>query len=259
MENGSEKFSILRITGEGRNRDEGLLAREFPLTVVLNNEELVTLLCSPSDLKYLAVGFLYSEGLLSNKEDIKKLVADEQNGIIRIETTRIKESNPDLFRRILTSACGRGISFYSETDTTSYRVTSDIKIPAEAVFNLVNQFQHESHLYSATRGVHSAALCDSKSLLVFSEDIGRHNAIDKIFGRCLLEDIPISDRIIITSGRISSEILHKVAKRGIPIVISISVPTNLAVRIAEDLGITLVGMVIGKRRMNVYCHHWRVI
>ena len=110
----------------------------------------------------------------------------------------------------------------------------------------------------ATHGVHSAALCDTENILVFSEDIGRHNAIDKIFGKCLLEDIPTDDRVIITSGRISSEILHKVAKKGIPIIISISVPTNLGVRIADSLGITLIGSVRVKK-INVYTNDWRIM
>ena len=93
--------------------------------------------------------------------------------------------------------------------------------------------------------------------MAFSEDIGRHNAIDKIFGKCLLEDIATDDRVVITSGRISSEILHKVAKRGIPIIISISAPTNLGVRIADNWGMTLISSVRGKR-MNVCTNDWRV-
>jgi len=105
--------------------------------------------------------------------------------------------------------------------------------------------------------VNSAALGDRKSILVFDEDIGRHDAIDKIFGKCLLENITTDDRIIITSGRISSEILHKVAKRGIPIIVSISAPTNLGVEIADKLGITLIASVRGKK-MNVYTNDWRV-
>jgi len=110
----------------------------------------------------------------------------------------------------------------------------------------------------ATHGVHSAALCDRKSILIFSEDIGRHNAIDKIFGKCLLENIPTDNRAVITSGRITSEILHKVARRGIPIIISISAPTNLGVRIADSLGITLLGFVRGKR-INAYTNDWRIV
>ena len=133
-----------------------------------------------------------------------------------------------------------------------------MEILTDEVFALVNEFQHGSEVYLATGGVHSAALCNNKGILVFEDDIGRHNAIDKIFGKCLLEDISTNDRVVITSGRISSEILHKVAKRGIPIIISISAPTNLGVRIADNLGITLISSVRGKR-MNVCTNDWRVV
>ncbi|NVL92945.1 MAG: formate dehydrogenase accessory sulfurtransferase FdhD, partial [Desulfobacterales bacterium] len=119
------------------------------------------------------------------------------------------------------------------------------------------QFQQYSKIYRITHGVHSAALCDAKNILVFADDIGRHNAIDKIFGQCLLEDIPTNDRIILTSGRISSEILLKVAKRNIPIIISKSAPTYLGVKLADDLGITLIGFVRGKK-MNAYANDWRI-
>jgi len=122
---------------------------------------------------------------------------------------------------------------------------------------LVREFQGSSDIYVATHGVHSAALCDTKSILVLSEDIGRHNAIDKIFGECILEGISTNDRIIVTSGRVSSEVIHKVAKRGVPIIISLSVPTDLGVRIADDLRITLIGFVRGKR-MKIYTHAGRV-
>ena len=259
MENEVERFPILRLTREGRSSIEKVVARELPVTIILNNRELVTLLCSPTELKYLAIGFLSSEGLLKSKDEIKKITVDDQRGVVRVETEEDKEFARDvLFKRVISSGCGRGASFYSAADAASQKVESQMEISTDEVFALVNEFQHGSEVYLATGGVHSAALCDRKSMLVFSEDIGRHNAIDKIFGKCLLEDIPTDEHMIITSGRISSEILHKVAKRGIPIIISISVPTNLGVRIATDLGITLIGFVRGKR-MNVYTNDWRIV
>jgi FdhD protein len=253
-----EVFPIVQFTKEGRSSIDGVVAREFPVTIILNDQELVTLLCSPKDLKYLVVGFLFSEGLLKSKDEIKKIIIDSQRGVVRLETVPGEGFTPDnLFKRIISSGCGRGASFYSAADTSSQKIESRMEITSDEVFALVSEFQHSSELYLITHGVHSAALCDRKDILVFSEDIGRHNAIDKIFGKCLLEDIPTDDRVIITSGRISSEILHKVAKRSIPIVISISVPTNLGVRVADSLGITLVGAVRGKK-MNVYTNEWRV-
>jgi len=258
MENEVERFPILRLTREGRSSIEDEVARELPVTIILNNEELVTMLCSPEHLDYLAVGFLSSEGLLTSKDEIKQVLVDSEIGIVRLETVIAKESPQDmLFKRIISSGCGRGASFYSAADVSSQKVESRTSISTDEIFALVNEFQHGSELYLATHGVHSAALCDAKSILVFGEDIGRHNAIDKIFGKCLLEDIPTSDRIMITSGRISSEILHKVAKKGIPIIISVSVPTNLGVRIADNLGITLIGSVRGGK-INVYTNDWRV-
>lgn len=260
MENEVEKFPILRLTKEGQQSIiEDVVAREFPVTIVLNNEELVTLLCSPSKLDYLAAGFLSSEGFLKSREEIKGIRVDEQRGVVRVETHGDKDPDPDvLFKRIISSGCGRGASFYSAADVDNQKVDSLTEISVEEIFTLANEFQHGSPLYLKTGGVHSAALCDRKSMLLFAEDIGRHNAIDKIFGECLLKDIPTRDRIIISSGRITSEILHKIAKKGIPIIISVSQPTNLGVRIADSLGITLVCSVKG-RRMNVFTNSWRVI
>jgi len=258
MENEVERFPVLRFTREGRSSIEDEVARELPVTIVLNDQELVTMLCSPTNLEYLVVGFLSSEGLLTSKDEIKKIIVDSERGVVRLETVETKEFAQDvLFKRIISSGCGRGASFYSSADAVSQKVDSRTEISTNEVFALVNEFQHGSKLYLATHGVHSAALCDTNHILVFSEDIGRHNAIDKIFGKCLLEDIPTDNRIIITSGRVSSEILHKVAKKGIPIIISISVPTNLGVRIADDLGITLIGSVKGNK-INVYTNDWRV-
>jgi len=253
-----EKFTVSRVTREDRGEIETAVAREFPLTIILNDEELVTLLCSPQHLNYLAVGFLASEGLIDSKDEIKKVIIDDHRGVVRVETEPTQKSAHELiFKRIISSGCGRGASFYSMADASSQKVDSRMTMAADEIFTLVSKFQHGSELYLATHGVHSAALCDGANILVFSEDIGRHNAIDKIFGKCLLEGIPTESRAIITSGRVTSEILHKITKRGIPIIISISEPTNLGVSIAGTLGITLVASAWVKR-MNVYTGGWRI-
>lgn len=255
-----ESFPVIRITEEGSRGDlEEAVAREMPLTIVLNNKELVTLLCYPVDLKYLAVGFLASEGLVNAKDEIRRVTVDDERGLVRVTTSAREEIDPDLiFKRVISSGCGRGASFYSAADTADLKVNSDVRISAREIFTLVKEFQHASHLYLKTHAIHSAALCDGTNMLVFAEDIGRHNAIDKIFGRCLLEDIPTENRTVVTSGRITSEILHKIAKRNIPILISISSPTNLGVSIADSLGITLIASVRGKK-MNVYTGTQRVV
>ena len=253
-------FPICRVTKEGKKDTEDLVTRELPLTIILNNRELATVLCSPPDLKYLAVGFLASEGLVKSKDEIKKITVDSHRGVVRVETGEDKELARELiFKRFITSGCGRGASFYSAVDVQGQaRVESQIVVSAREVFSLVKDFQQCSRVYRATGGVHSAALCDTASILIFAEDIGRHNAIDKIFGHCLLKDIPTGERMIVTSGRITSEILLKVAKRNIPVIISKSAPTDLAVKLASDLGITLIGFVRGKR-MNAYTNDWRIV
>jgi len=256
----TERFPILRFTEQGRNETEDIVTKETPVTIILNDRELVTLLCSPTNLEYLAIGFLFSEGLLKSKDEIKKIIADERRGVVRVETEKNKEFTGELlFKPLIASSGGRGASFYSASDIQDKaKVESQIAVAPDEVFALVNEFQHRSRVFKATGGVHSAALCDTEGILVFSEDIGRHNAIDKVFGECILTDIPTDDRMIITSGRVSSDILLKVAKRKIPILISKSAPTDLGVRLADDLGITLIGFVRGKR-MNVYTNRWRVV
>ncbi len=253
-----ETLPVRRITKEGESSTEQVVAREILVTIFFNGQELATLLCSPKDLNYLAVGFLVSEGLLKSKDEIKKMEVDDWLGVVRIETKGGSVPESRLFaKRLIASGCGGAATFYSVDDATIPKVESRMTISADDVFELANKFQHSSEVYLATHGVHSAALCDGKSMVVFNEDIGRHSAIDKIFGKCLLEDIPTENRLIMSSGRITSEILHKVARRGIPIIISISAPTSLGVKIADELGITLIGSVKGKK-MNVYTHDWRV-
>jgi len=253
-----DKVPILRVIKESQKQVEDTVVTEFHLTIVLNNRELVTLLCSPAKLDFLTIGFLYSEGLINSKDVIKDIVLDPERGIINVTTKEpIKSPEDILSRRIIASSGGKGSSSLSAVHPRS-RIDSQIHISPPEVLNLIQEFVHHSELFAATGGVHSAALCDTKAILVFSEDIGRHNAIDKIFGECIVKDIPTHNRLLITSGRVSSEILLKVAKRNIPILISKSAPTNLGVKLANDSGITLIGFV-REKRMNVYTHTWRLV
>jgi len=255
----TEIVSVLRIRDREQTEMEDVVVREFPLTIILNNQELVTLLCSPTNLKYLALGFLASEGLIRSREEVKSILLDDRRGVVRVQTDGSPDIAGDLiFKRFITSGCGKGAAFYSVADAAdAAMVESETRISASQVFAMMREFQDRSEVFRNTGGVHSAAMTDGERILIFSDDIGRHNAIDKIFGECLWENTPTEDRVIVTSGRISSEILFKVAKRGIPIIISRSAPTDLAVRTALDLGITLIGFVRGQR-MNVYANNWRV-
>jgi FdhD protein len=258
MNNEVEKVPVFKFIGDSGNATEDVVVREFPLTIILDNRELVTLLCSPSDLNYLAVGFLYSEGLISSKDDIKRVLVDDVRGLVQVETAKSKSDTDEVSKRYIGSSGGRGLSFYTSGSASGLaRVDSSLHVSASDIMSLHHEFQHRSEVFQATGGVHSAALCDAGHILVFSEDVGRHNAVDKVFGKCLMEDISTRDRIIAASCRISSEILLKVARRNIPILASKSAPTDLGVKLAKDLGVTLIGFVRGQR-MNVYANEWRL-
>jgi len=258
MQDKVETVSIRRHAGDSTTDLEDVIVREFPLTIILNDQEMVTLLCTPDRLKELAVGFLFSEGLLQSRDEIKSITIHEGTGVARVQTAGGKEiAGEALFRRLITSGCGRGASFYSATDVDGQKVESPLTVTITSILNLARQFQLRSETFRTTGGVHSAALCDGSAILAFAEDIGRHNAMDKVFGECLLRDIRTEDRMVLTSGRISSEIILKVARRKAPVLVSRSAPTSMGVRLALDLGITLVGFARGKRA-NVYANGWRV-
>jgi FdhD protein len=255
-----KEVHTIRIESEKGVALPSRIVVEFPLTIILNDEQLVTLLCSPSDLEALAVGFLLSEGLIGGGEDIEELLLDEKRGIVRVRTRERLDPARRLFmKRVLTTGCGSGLTFYSfaDVDLKKSRITSDLTVSVREIMSLNDRFQVHSEIYRDTHGVHSAALCDRENMLVFTEDIGRHNAVDKIFGRCAREEIPLGNRIVIISGRISSEILFKVARRNIPVLVSKSVPTDMGVALARDFDMTLVGFARGKR-MQIYAGEERI-
>jgi FdhD protein len=249
--NNTKTISTLLITPHDRLKTYSKIVREFSIKIILNGQDLVTLLCSPGDPQYLAVGFIQSQGLIKSKDDIKKIIFDKP-GFVRIETRESVNISPG---SILTSSGGKSTNFIK---IKKLDIDSQIKLSAALIFSLMEKFERRSRIFKETGGVHSAALCNIKGILVFKEDIGRHNAIDKVFGQCLLQDIATRECFVITSGRVSSEILYKVAQRNIPILVSKNAPTDLGVKLAKDLGITLVGFVRGMN-MNVYTSDWRIV
>ncbi len=253
-----ETFTITRIRENIRETAEDVVAQEVPFTLNLGEKELVTLLCSPFDLDDLARGLLFTSGLIKNLSEIKRITMDRQHWSCYIEVTNREVENL-MFKRLYTSGCGRGTLFYNALDIMHRtKIISEFKINSAAVEGLMLDFQRRSEVYLKTGGAHSAALADGNGILVFREDIGRHNAIDKAIGCALLQDRPFKDSILITSGRISSEVVFKAKKCGIPIIISRAAATNQAVRLAREMDLTLVGFARG-RRMNVYSAEERIV
>ncbi len=250
---------ILRIEGGDRLETDDEVISEFQLTIVFNGQELVTLACSPTMLDFLAVGFLLSEGFIRSKDDIKKIDIDNDKWVVKVEAQEIEKGVGSIFkRRFIASGGARGAALYKDGGMDDYQlVRSENMLDFGWITEKMDEFKKRSDIFKSTGGAHSAALCDESGIKLFAEDIGRHNAIDKVFGRCLLDGIETGDKILLTSGRVSSEIVLKVAKRGVPFLISKAAPTDLGVKLSEKLGITLVGFVRGDR-MNVYSHGWRV-
>ncbi len=239
---------------------EDIVIREYPFTIILNGQRVITLLCSPKGLDYLSVGFLLSEGLIQKKEDIIDLKINKDKGIAEIQTKRKDKLTKELFknRTVTTGAC-KGTIFYNVIDSfKSKKIDSNLKVNIKNIIELVSKFNKTSELFKKTGGVHSTCIANEQKMLLFHEDVGRHNALDKVMGEAFMKDLFLNDKIIITSGRISSEMLIKCAKREIPIVISRAATTDLALQLGEKLGITIIGFA-RSLRMNIYTSPQRIL
>jgi FdhD protein len=260
MSGETSHLKVLRVKDGKTESLRDVVIKESPVTIFLDDVELANLMCSPKDLDCLAVGFLFAEGLVRGKKDVRKVFADEKDGVVWVELKKAGRSPENhIARRFITTGCGKGLTFVDATkDGRRLRSKSRFKVRVDSIPLLMKEFLRKSRLYRLTGGVHSAAICSARSILVFNEDVGRHSAIDKVVGECILKGIRTTDRIMVTTGRISSEILVKAARSRTPIIVSKSAPTDLAVRLATDFGITLVGFARGSR-MNIYSNAWRVV
>ncbi len=234
------------------------VATEVPCTIIGNGVEVATLLCSPSDLKALAVGFLYSSAFINAIDDVLTATVDMTRWVVTCELSRTP--TPDLMaRRMYTPGCGRGV-VYSSLSETGIRqpLASPERLSASQIASLARWLQQCSPLFRSTGGVHSAAISDRGALpQECIDDIARHCAVDKVIGRWLLEGKSFEGAVLICSGRISSEILHKARRAGMAIIVSRGGPTHQAVLRARDLGITLIGFARGED-FTVYSHAERV-
>lgn len=255
-----KRIRIKQLAHDKEEYMDDSVAVEYPLTLYLNGEEWITMLCSPDSLEYLICGFLKSEGLIKSREDLTALTIDREKGHAWIT---LDDMNPLALqlhgKRTQTSGCAKGITFYQALDTITLRPsTSALQVRFADLSALMASFNGASPIFKATGGVHSCAICSNEELILLQEDIGRHNALDKLIGEALMTGLSLTDKILLTSGRVSSEILLKSARAGLAMVVSRSAPTDLAVREAEKLEITLVGFLRG-RRGNVYAGEQRIL
>jgi len=245
--------------GHGVERSQWLI-KEQPVTLYLNGREIVTLLCAGHHLDELAVGFFYAEGFLEKAADLEGIEVNEAEGKVNLRIRSDVLLTERLWqKRTVTSGCGKGSLFYFSLDALLSRPIADItmRISAKGVLERVEDLNRLSDTYRRTHGVHNSAVADGDRILLFRDDIGRHNAVDMIVGHFFLNGLSLEDKLLITTGRLTSEILIKAAKVRIPILVSRNTATSLAVELARSLDITLIGYARGGR-FTVYSGEERI-
>lgn len=250
--NPNKIMKILRYQNKKIEELDDIIAIESKLRIFVNDEEIISISATPTNIRELVVGFLMTEGILKGDWCPEKILIEFNE--IEIKAKIKLEGFTSLEGKTITSGCMSSLSFIGELKS---KIVDDIKVEPENLFNLFREFQLKSILYKTTGCIHSAAIADRDGILFLSEDVGRHNAIDKVIGWSLLNKIPFTGKIILVSGRISSEMALKVAKWKIPIIVSRAAPTSLAVELANNIGQTIIGFLRGNR-FNIYSNPERI-
>jgi FdhD protein len=239
--------SYLKVRDGRVEEVTGEVVREQPLTVHVNGERFVTLLCSPMQLEALVIGYLWMEKVIESVDDVTALDLTPVDGRADV-TLRVAVELPT--ERILTSGCGGGITF--RIDHRLFPpVRAALTLPASVISQRMKELFAAAVHYRESRGIHGAALADAGGLLVVAEDVGRHNAVDKVKGEALRAGRGTEGLMLLSTGRVSSEMLLKAARMGVPVVASRTSPTEMAVRLAEQLNVTVCGYV-RPDALNVY-------
>lgn len=233
---------------------KGSIIREGPVRLHVNGSELVTLMCTPEHLDWLALGFLRSEGIITGLNDVRLYKVCPGETCVDIWLRRADVILPST--RTITSGCGGGVTF-ADLAATAVPVGDELRVTAPQICKLMIALIEAGTLYRQSRGVHTAALARGEQLIRVVEDVARHNCIDKLWGRCLLEGIPTQAAILLTTGRISSEMLYKSARMGVEAVVSRTSPTSLSVALASNWNLTLIGYV-RHDSLNVYAGQGRL-
>ncbi|OGO28863.1 MAG: formate dehydrogenase family accessory protein FdhD [Chloroflexi bacterium RBG_16_54_11] len=229
---------------------------EQAVTLSVNNAPWLTFMCTPVCLEELGIGFLYNEEIIQSMQEVASVRVCPSGDIIDIWLNQAVQK-PDRWMR--TSGCSGG-----ETSVDGIKVQSipailknEVSLKAETIGSLITQLINAQELYKQSGGIHTSALSDGETILVIAEDIGRHNTLDKLAGKCLMGQLPSAKPILLTTGRVSSEMMQKSGRIGARVVISRTSPTSLSVKMAEQMGITLIGYA-RLARFTIYTHPERV-
>ncbi len=248
-----EKEIVRWESGEAKRiRDDVVV--ESSLDLVVNDRALVTMLCSPEELKSLAVGYLRSEGLIERREDVKEINHEPEEKLMEV---RIETHNVDLDtylgrKKALTSGCGNARAFLERREALELEETKEGYFPElKELTELMKELQKRAELFQKTGGSHTAALAGQGGVDYLAEDIGRHNAVDKVIGKSIMDGRDPEELVLLTSGRLSSEMVLKAIRSSISKVVSRSAPTTLAVKMGRITGLAMVGFVRGGR-LSIY-------
>lgn len=250
----SASYTVVKRDGTWETIEAEII-HERLISIFVNGQELATIMSTPLDQRALALGFLANEGVIASLDEVRAVHVCPSGACVDVWLHTATFEPPR--RTILTSGCGGGITF-DDLSATHPPLDSDLCIGAERLWGLMDQLYQHAVLYSRARGVHTSVLSDGEHVLAAAEDVGRHNTLDKLRGKALLAGIDTHDKVILTTGRISSEMINKARSMGVPIVCSRTSPTSLSVRLAAEWRMTLVGY-LRRNSMNVYTHPERVL
>jgi FdhD protein len=251
---GALPYQYIEVDGTDVTTIAGGVIDERYLSIYVNGAELATMMCSPLDHEALALGFVYNEGVINSLADVGYLKRNVSGSVVDVFLNHSDFSPPR--RLIITSGCSGGITTQDLTATYP-PLETDFATTPTVLQERMRDLQGAARLYNLVRGVHAAILASTDELLVSAEDVGRHNAVDKVTGKALQAGIDTRDKLLLTSGRISSEMLSKARRMGIPIVASRTAPTSMTVQMAQVWNICVVGY-LRRGSLRVYTHPQRL-
>ena len=225
------------------------IAGEYPLTIKVDDAEVVTLMTLGTYPEKLTLGYLRNQRLIDDISDIAEVKVDWERETVDVSTAHgkgIVDLHEKISKRTVTSGCGQGTIFSCTLDKLYDTRLPRVEIKQSTIYALLKTINSHNEIYRAAGAVHGCALCDGANILYFVEDVGRHNATDTIAGEMWLDDISGNDKIFYTTGRLTSEIVMKAAHMGVPVLISRSGITCMGLELAQDLGVTMVARAKGR-------------
>lgn len=221
---------------------------EYPINLYINSRNLLTIQLTEVHLEDWAIGYMYAEGIIESPEEVKKITIDPYRGNIHVDLGN--SIDMDVFlqkKQTITAGCGRGVTFRSLKEMGNFKKIQEARsISTTFLREKMRDMYKKTPLYHQTGGMHAACIIDQHGEMIVREDIGRHNAVDKAIGAALRKGLQGKDCVIMTTGRISMEMCSKVARYGIGVAASRTASTNLAVALAKELNVDLVGYVRGQ-------------